>query len=332
MLRLQLDEALQLLRGEGLLDPPGAVLLGQPGPVLRVVEVPAVEGVEHDLVLVAEGLAQGPHQLDVGQEPLRAVGRPVGEEPLLVAEALLLQLDAASGDGLGLDRAAEAAGVGLDALPGRPPQQAVHRHAEVLSSQVPQRVVHRADAHHVVAGPGVAVEPVHLVPDPGDGQRVLADQELPELVLHHASRLRVHQPVEAFLSAVRLDLRVEHPVLVGLDGDPRVVGVGTQRVLGVDVERGDLRLVGVRLGLTRAGDLPDLDVRDRQALRGGARGKGRGEGRGPHHTEGSHHVASSHVSLPGGVDGVRAAAAHSVPFSGPRSPGTAFGEGRPAPI
>jgi len=147
----------------------------------------------------------------------------------------------------------------------------------------------------------VPVQAVQLVPQGLDGERVLADQEALELPLDDDCRLRIHRAVEALGPGVRPDLQVERAVLAGLSGDPGVLRVRAERVLGVDVERLDLRLTGDPFRLPVPGELPGLDVRDLQGLRPRLLGKGGGQPRGaerPESSESSDHLASSHVCLP----------------------------------
>ena len=101
--------------GHGFFDEVGAVLLHLAAPFDGVLQVPALVGVEHDLHVVAHGLAQRFHQLHVEVHAARAVARAVAQEPLLLDEAVFLELRGAFGRQRRIDGEPQAAAV--DAAP-----------------------------------------------------------------------------------------------------------------------------------------------------------------------------------------------------------------------
>ena len=177
----QPDETLEVRHGHGFLDEVGPVLLDLAAPLDGVLQVPALVGVEHDLHVVAHGLAQRLHELHVEIHAARAVAGPVAQEPLLVDEAVLLQAArrASPASGGSIEKPRQLPYTRTGSCVG-PPNKRNTGAPKCAAAQIPQRVVDVADGHHEMAGARMAVRAVHLVPDAFDGERVLADDQRPQ--------------------------------------------------------------------------------------------------------------------------------------------------------
>src|ERR1700761_2619562 len=88
-------EAVDLFGMGDFFHPAGMVLFDTMGPVEGVGLVPAAEGVEHEVVVVAEGFAEGLHELYVFAHAFGAGAGAVSHEPLLTAEAHAFYFEAA---------------------------------------------------------------------------------------------------------------------------------------------------------------------------------------------------------------------------------------------
>ena len=130
----QLDKGVQFVDVGRLFDPARAVWLDLLRPRHRVVEIPAHEGVEHQIDVVSNGFAQFLHQCDVLDEALGAITGAVGEEPFLMAEAFGFELRGARPRLACFDRIAERAAVGLGVGSRWAPQKAIHRGLVVTSA------------------------------------------------------------------------------------------------------------------------------------------------------------------------------------------------------
>src|SRR5436853_35633 len=106
-----------------LFQPVWMVTLYLLGPLERVGLVPAAVDVEHELHVIADGLAQDAHQIDVLTQSFGSIAGTVGEEPFLIAEAFLLERESALVHGLGLERVSQAARVSLGRRARGPAQQ-----------------------------------------------------------------------------------------------------------------------------------------------------------------------------------------------------------------
>ena len=177
----QADEALEVGHRHGFFDEVGPVLLDLAAPLERVLQVPALVGVEHDLHVVADGRAQRLHQLHVEIHAARAVAGAITQEPLLVDEAVLLELRGAfRRPAADRSRSRGSCRTRAPATASGPPNRRNTGAPKCAAAQIPQRVVDVADGHHEMAGARVAVRAVHLVPDAFDRERVLADDQRPQ--------------------------------------------------------------------------------------------------------------------------------------------------------
>ncbi len=192
--------------------------------VQRVANVERLPAIEHQVVTVAERLAQRPHQGDVLPQALAPAAGSVAEEPLLGAEATSLQHKRALPHQAHVEHVvAERGHVSGHAVPRRPAQQAMHRLAEPAPLQVPQRAIHRTHRHHRHTVPAVRLRPVHLVPQRLMRDRVAAQQHRPH-ARHHLCDAVLDRPGPARDAIIRADLekdllRAEMP-LVDLPAAP----------------------------------------------------------------------------------------------------------------
>jgi hypothetical protein len=263
----QRDRGLVPQRGEGI-HLGGRERLLQPGrpdgrhllaPADRVRQVPAHKRVEHHRDVRAYRVPDRLGQRDVGPQPCRPAARPMSREPLLPREPGLGQFPGQRADAAGVVRRAEGADVGRHARPAGATQQLPDRGVEGPAAQVPERVIGRADGQLEMAVTGVPVQPLHLVPQRGSGQSILANQERRQDLGQRPGCRRVHRPVESLRP------------LPG--GDPDVQGLHrlrrvrlTRRLgrLAVDVQRHDLPLHRVRESPRRPPHRLHPDRGDRQ--------------------------------------------------------------------
>jgi hypothetical protein len=111
-------------------------------------------------VSLTHGFPQQADRLDVFLHSLISVAGTVGQEPFLMAESLLLDLDRARLHLIRLERVPQITGGRLHHRTRGPAEQPVHRRFEVSAAQVPQRVVDGADGHQEVPAPRVPVRAV----------------------------------------------------------------------------------------------------------------------------------------------------------------------------
>ncbi|MFY9932602.1 MAG: hypothetical protein WAK82_31840 [Streptosporangiaceae bacterium] len=201
----QRGEGIDLSRRERLLQPgrpDGRHLLA---PADRVRQIPAHERVEHHRDIRAYRVPDRLGQGDVGPQPCRSAARPVGREPLLPREAGLGQLPGQRADGAWIVRRAERADVGRHARPAGTAQQLPHRSVEGPATQIPERIIGRADGQLEVTVAGVPVQPLHLVPQRGAGQGILAGQERRQDLGQRPCCRRVHRAVQSLRPLPRGD-------------------------------------------------------------------------------------------------------------------------------
>ena len=215
----QLGVGLVLVRLERLLEPVDAELLELARDADRDVRVGDVAepGVDQDLDAVSAGLAGG------GGEPDVVVGilaeRPPAE--LDRREALLAERRDRLGDLLGRVRH-QPGRVGADPVVLDGAEQLADRLAERLPLDVPERDVDAAD--RVDRDPAAADEDhaaIHLVPEPLDVERVLADQQLAQALRDRVRAGRVHERRDGL--GRRVDLADAGDPLVGVDQDDEIV-------------------------------------------------------------------------------------------------------------
>src|SRR4051794_30256564 len=99
----QTNEAFNLLRMHRFFDPARMIFFDLAAPFERVRQVPATEGIEHELGVVPERLAQDFDQLYIAAHAIGARARAVRHEPFLIAVALFFQTQASLLDGLGFE-------------------------------------------------------------------------------------------------------------------------------------------------------------------------------------------------------------------------------------
>jgi hypothetical protein len=134
--------------------------------------VPSHEGVEHQRVALADGLARCPGHREVPPLPVGSRSRSVREEPLLGAEAHRPVLGRRGRRTIRLDRVAKHARVHGNAIAGWSAEQPVHRLPRRLAAEVPERVVDRADRVHEQPRAPMAMQPQHPVVEELDRERV----------------------------------------------------------------------------------------------------------------------------------------------------------------
>ena len=89
-LGLQLDVAVDAVRHETFFDPARPEFLDARTEIDGVIEIEALPAIDHDVVIVAERLAQRAHQRDVLLQAVMAGHRAMANEPFLRGEALFL--------------------------------------------------------------------------------------------------------------------------------------------------------------------------------------------------------------------------------------------------
>src|SRR5579883_90930 len=164
-LGLELDMAVDAVGHEAFLDPARPELLDARAEIHRIVEIEALPAIDHDVVIVAERLAQRAHQRDVLFHAVMAAHRPVADEPFLRGIALFLIAQRALLDLAEiLDGVAEHRGVGRDLVAGRAAENAPDRLVEDPALQVPQRAIDGRDGDHHMALAAMHLQAMHLVP------------------------------------------------------------------------------------------------------------------------------------------------------------------------
>ena len=215
----ELGVGLVLVRLERLLEPVDAELLelARDADRRRRVRDVAEPGVDHDLDAVAAGLAGGGGEADV------VVGIASQRAPAELDRrvAQLAQRRHGLCDLLGRvrhqPRRVRSNPLVLDGA-----EQLAHRLAERLPLDVPERDVDAAD--RVDRDPAAADEDhaaVHLVPEPLDVERVLADQQLAQAVRDRMRGRGVHERRDRV--GRRVDLADAGDPLVGVDQDDEIV-------------------------------------------------------------------------------------------------------------
>src|SRR4051794_10454190 len=91
----QSGEAFNLLRVHRFLNPARMIFLDLVGPFERVRQIPTAEGVEHELGVVSQRLAQNFDQLYIAAHALRPRAWTICHEPFLIPVALIFQTQAA---------------------------------------------------------------------------------------------------------------------------------------------------------------------------------------------------------------------------------------------
>src|ERR1019366_1985724 len=274
----QLGEAIDLFGLGGLLDPAGTVGFDALGPLEGIGQVPAAVDVEHEFGIVADGLAEEAHEVDVLAQAFGSVAGAVGEEPLLIAIAFELQLGGAGLGLIGFEGVSETPGVGFDGLAGGSAEETIDRRFEKAPTEVPEGVVDGGDGHEEEAAAGVAVGAVELVPELLLREGVLLEEEGAQLLVDDDGDFFVDGAVEAIGTSIGPDLQVIGGHRGVLDRGLRRVGIGLGAKLIVDVEGVDLvLLIDAAGGVAMALELEDFDSGDVEGFGLSERGQG-GEG------------------------------------------------------
>ena len=172
---VQLGIATKIIGNHRLFQPARLELLQLRDHPFRIIEVPAHIGLEHQVTLPADSLAHRLDPLQVLAHTCHTVARPVSKSRLESDIALLHGFL-----GLGL-HAVDRAGIELgiiagDLFLGASAEELEDRLAGKFAHQVPDGDVDGGDRRHAdaLAPPGMGAT-VHLLPDPGIVERILAD-------------------------------------------------------------------------------------------------------------------------------------------------------------
>ena len=184
--------------------------------VCRVRDV-AEAGVDHDLDAVASGRLRGGGERDVVLGSL-----PSGPQPSLTAVKFCSTQRGHGCGHLGGRVGHQHRGVGAHPVAVRRAEQLVDRLAERLALDVPERDVEAADRVDRDPAPAEVDEAaVHLLPEPLDVERVLADQDVAQAHGNRVGARRLDERLDEL--GRRVDLADARDALVGVDPDDEVV-------------------------------------------------------------------------------------------------------------